>query len=178
MNLEQLADEDVWPLVLLGLRLLVAALLYLFLLAAFRTLRAELRTAPQRTLRRTAPVPEARAAYREPIPTPGPSGEASAWLEVVACAGDDRLVGRRFPVEGATVIGRDPRASIVLADRRVSARHARLAPRDGEWWIEDLGSTNGTAIDARPVHGPARLDASSELRLGPVIARLRQGSRR
>ena len=56
-------------------------------------------------------------------------------------------------------IGRDPGADIVLSDPNVSSRHARLFVRDGKVIIRDLGSTNGTTINGRPLQRPMLLRA-------------------
>ena len=50
------------------------------------------------------------------------------------------------------LIGRAPECTLVLDDDYASGRHARLFPQDGEWFVEDLGSTNGTFLGARPAH--------------------------
>jgi hypothetical protein len=60
--------------------------------------------------------------------------------------------------DGVTVIGRDDEAGIRLVDRRVSRRHAELAGTGGRWSIRDLGSTNGTAVDGRPLAAGDRDD--------------------
>ena len=105
-------------------------------------------------------------------------------LEVVAYDGEesalaDALTGRSYALDGEPVlIGRGSGNTIVLPERHVSARHARLVPEDGAWWVEDLGSTNGTYVGRHRVSGRARLDPSMEVRFGPVVARLvRNGSR-
>lgn len=177
MTLEDLTNDDAWPLVLLGLRLLVAGLLYLFLLSAFRTLRAELKTAARPIPRRRrgalpAPTPDPRPI--PPLaPPPDPQAGTQAWIEITGYPADPARVGQRYPLVGPTLLGRDPRATIVLGDPHISARHARLVPRDGTWWIEDLGSTNGTAVNDRPVTEPVRVVSGAELRLGSVHARVR-----
>ncbi|MPZ97982.1 MAG: FHA domain-containing protein [Dehalococcoidia bacterium] len=150
----ELGLDDTWPLILLGLRIAIAAALYLFLLNAFRALRAELRNRP----------------------SAGAAGDAGPrfWLEVVRCEGEDALVGRVYPLDSVTLIGRDPTSTIVLPDARVSSHHARLVRRDGGWWIEDLGATNGTFVDERRVGGPEPLNGAREVRFGPVVARLRR----
>ncbi len=64
------------------------------------------------------------------------------------------------------VIGTSPSAGIVLTDRIVSRLHAELEPRpDGSWWMNDLGSRNGTFLEDIQVTG-ARLPATARIRMG------------
>ena len=186
--------EDNWPLVLLGLRIGVAIALYLFLLTAVRALRAEVRA--RTTPFRSQTVTVSRAAV--PAAAPGastPRSRVSAppvevvsrrghdRLEVIAYEGDGAsearaLTGRFYDLDGPVLIGRGAGNTIVLPERHVSARHARLVPQDDGWWVEDLGSTNGTYIGRHRVAGRERLDPSMEVRFGPVVTRLvRTGTR-
>ena len=163
--------DGAWPLVVLGLRVAVAAGLYLFLVAAFRALRAELRAG--------ASVPaESVPAAAPPVGTTGSEAPASngrgepAWLEILRCDGSAELTGRRYPLDEVTLVGRSVDNTVVLPDRRVSSRHARLETRNGDWWVEDLGSTNGTFVGPRRVDGARRVEPATELRFGPVVARV------
>jgi len=63
------------------------------------------------------------------------------------------LVVDRLPME----LGRSPEADLVLADDTVSRRHAVLQGERGAVEVEDLGSSNGTAINGNPMIGPLRL---------------------
>jgi pilus assembly protein CpaF len=65
----------------------------------------------------------------------------------------------------ALVIGRDEACDIALRESTVSRRHARLLFRDGTWIIQDLDSTNGTAVNGRDV-GRSQLRRGDHLRLG------------
>ncbi len=66
------------------------------------------------------------------------------------------------------IIGRDPASDLPLDDLTISAQHARLAYHHGQWWVEDLRSTNGTALNAEPVHTPLALADGDELRFGKL----------
>lgn len=46
-----------------------------------------------------------------------------------------------------TLLGRDPSCHLRIPDGSVSSRHARVYQSDGEWFVEDLGSTNGTTVN-------------------------------
>lgn len=68
---------------------------------------------------------------------------------------------RHFDVTEAAVIGRSSRHPIVIEDRRVSTDHAKVGfdAELGAYVLEDLGSTNGTALDGVPITAPERLGA-------------------
>ena len=72
---------------------------------------------------------------------------------------------RRLPGE-SLVLGRDQECDVVLPDGAVSRRHARLAWQDGQWWVHDLDSANGTMLDGAPVR-QAILDDGASLEVGP-----------
>jgi hypothetical protein len=63
------------------------------------------------------------------------------------------LNGQRWPVSGALVLGRETLCDIVISDRQVSRRHARLVPSGNIIFLEDLGSKNGTHHNGKPLHG-------------------------
>jgi hypothetical protein len=66
-------------------------------------------------------------------------------------------------------IGRDPASTCLLEDQTVSAHHARLFYRQGQWWVEDLRSTNGTYLNQEPVNTLLVLAHGDELRFGQVV---------
>ena len=67
------------------------------------------------------------------------------------------LRGERFPLREETLIGRDPSCGIVIPDRQVSRRHARVWMDAQGVWLEDLASKNGTHVNGRRVTAPVRL---------------------
>jgi hypothetical protein len=128
-------------IVLFAGKLLLLALLYLFLFAAVRT-GVGMVTGNGR---------------------PGPGG-----LELAITDGPKELRGTRLPIAGPIVIGRSPGADIVIADDFISARHARVTPAPGGAVLEDLGSTNGTVLDGRRISGMVPISAGSVIELGTV----------
>lgn len=82
----------------------------------------------------------------------------------VNCAGS-AAQERRFDQE-EVVIGRSPRAHLLLPDPALSREHARLARREGAWFVEDLGSRNGTTHNGQRIDRPHRLHAGDHLGLG------------
>ncbi len=72
---------------------------------------------------------------------------------------------------GEYIIGRYPTNDIVIPDPYVSRRHARIFYRDGEWYIEDLDSTNGTIVGNEDIKGKGavKLDDGMEIVVGLTI---------
>ncbi len=79
-------------------------------------------------------------------------------------------VSWEFP-PGEYVLGRNPTCDVVLLDSTVSRLHARIYFSDGEWFIEDLGSTNGTLVDGVEIKGkgPVRLKDGSRITVGKSV---------
>lgn len=130
------------------LRLLFLAGLYVFLWLVVRALLRDL-----------------RAAAREPVAELG-------RLVVVATPSGDPAPGLAFRLEAVTTLGRDVNNSIVLEDDFVSASHAALTFRGRAWYVEDLGSTNGTYVNGARVDELSPLAFGDELQVGQVRLRL------
>jgi len=78
-----------------------------------------------------------------------------------------RRFTRRF------VIGRDIGCGLQLDDPLISRQHVALEPRDGIWWIEDLGSRNGTLVDGERIESAVPLPSACDVQLadrGPLLA--------
>jgi pSer/pThr/pTyr-binding forkhead associated (FHA) protein len=71
-------------------------------------------------------------------------------------------------------IGRADDATLVLSDDYASTRHARLFPQDGQWLVEDLGSTNGTYLDRQKVTQPTPVPIGVPIRIGKTVLELRR----
>lgn len=71
-----------------------------------------------------------------------------------------------FLLNGRCLIGRAPTCHLVIEDARVSAEHAVIAYRDGQWWVRDLSSTNGTFVDERSLEQEVNLVKGSTFALG------------
>jgi pSer/pThr/pTyr-binding forkhead associated (FHA) protein len=87
----------------------------------------------------------------------------------VAEPGGTRTVSAPLPV----IIGRAPSATLVLSDVQVSRMHARIDVWDGELGVRDLGSRNGTWLNARPIDEPEPLAAGDQLELGETRIEVR-----
>ena len=143
------------------------ALLWLFVLAAMRVIRTDLRTsgAP-----RIAVPPPVRRRGRGGTSATRPPAGAPTHLMVT----EGGLTGTRIGLTGAPVlIGRANDSTLVLEDDYASTRHARISLQDGVWVVEDLGSTNGTYLGQRKIDGPVQLDVGVPLRIGKTVLELR-----
>lgn len=69
-------------------------------------------------------------------------------------------------------IGREQTSTLPLMDETVSGRHARLAYRHNQWWVEDLKSTNGTFLNEEPVNTMIVLVSGDEIRVGQTVMRV------
>jgi hypothetical protein len=84
------------------------------------------------------------------------------------------LAGTRITLAEAPItIGRAEDSTLVITDDYASARHARLVPRAGQWYIEDLGSTNGTYLDRAKVSAPTPVPLGVPIRIGRTSFELR-----
>ena len=129
-------------------RLLFLGLLYLFLFRIARALVGDL-----------------RAAAREP-------GAELGRLVVLASPGGEPPEGTSLSLDAIATIGRDVNNAIVVDDQFVSAEHAILTFRGRAWYVEDLGSTNGTYVNGAPVEGVVPLGFGDVVQVGQVRLRL------
>lgn len=83
------------------------------------------------------------------------------------------LVGGRpshaFPLRGEVHLGRDKENAIVVADQKVSRRHATMTPIDNTFILTDQGSANGTYLNGVQIGQPTRLKHHDRLTLGDTI---------
>lgn len=75
--------------------------------------------------------------------------------------------------EQAILIGRADDSTLVLADDYASERHARFIKRADDWYLEDLGSTNGTYLDRTRVTTATRVPPFTQVRIGKTVIELR-----
>lgn len=156
-------------LTILLIRLAVLALLWLFVFAALRTIRLDV-FGPRVSKQSRAAAPAAKAAAPK-APKPSPKGKLPRQLVVTAGS----LQGQSLDLDDAPVtIGRAPESTLVLTDDYASSHHARLIPQDGQWLIEDLGSTNGTYLDKTKVTRPTPVPPGAKVRIGKTVLELRR----
>ncbi|HKB40297.1 MAG TPA: SpoIIE family protein phosphatase [Gemmataceae bacterium] len=83
--------------------------------------------------------------------------------------------GRTFSLDPRrSLIGRRPDSTIFLESLAVSREHAQLSCQDGAYFIEDLGSSNGTWVNGKKIAGRVALGEKDSLQIGPYVLALRQ----
>ncbi len=177
-------------IVLLVLKIGILVLLYLFIWVVVKTAVRSVRggggavaqaAAPDVALPagdRLAPVftPAEREQRREEREVErtiaGEKMDFSAHINPRLIVEDSPIVpaGVVFPLEGWITVGRAATSDIVLDEQFVSSTHARLVPRGQFYYVEDLGSTNGTYVNEKPVT-EAQLRLDSRVRIGETTFR-------
>jgi pSer/pThr/pTyr-binding forkhead associated (FHA) protein len=145
------------------------ALLWVFVLLAVRTIRADLGGRPQKAPTggppTVAPAPKAPKAAK-------PVRRKGLAHQLVVTEGS--LQGTTVTLAGAPItLGRAHDSTLVLTDDYASNRHARLYPTGDTWTLEDLGSTNGTYLGAAKVSRPTAVPLGTEIRIGKTVMELR-----
>lgn len=87
--------------------------------------------------------------------------------------GPKELRGVSIVVRGPVIVGRNPGADIVVAAGYVSGRHARFSLMGQNLFVEDLGSTNGTAVNKQTITEPTALKSNDVVNVGDVAIRVR-----
>jgi hypothetical protein len=128
-------------------RILFLVLLYLFLFAVVRVLLRDLRAASR-----------PRSELGRLVVIESPEGEPAA--------------GSELALDAVSTLGRDVNNSIVVDDPFASGQHASLTFRGRSWYVEDLGSTNGTYLNGIPIDQPAPVGFGDEIQVGAVRFRL------
>lgn len=91
----------------------------------------------------------------------------SLGLEIVQPGENSNLKkGGVIPIHGVLTIGRKENNLLILSDQYVSGHHARIYLKNNQYYLEDLGSTNGTLFNGRRVEEKEILNAGDEIRIG------------
>jgi len=76
------------------------------------------------------------------------------------------MLGENYPLRPLTMLGRSPTNHIVIADSFASSEHAQVILRNGQWWLEDRHSRNGTTLNELPISGPIILTDGDIIGIG------------
>ena len=148
--------------VLTVLKFCFLALLYLFLYRVVRLTLRELR-APA-----LAAEPAGAPTVAPPRRERGPEPRAAMRLRILEPASRR---GETHTIDREVTVGRGGGCALVLSDDTyVSQLHARLFPQNGEGYVEDLGSTNGTYVNGKQIKGVTRLKRGDQVQFGQTVA--------
>lgn len=169
------------------MKIMLLAGLYLFFIRVLWSVYNELRdprTAASRTAEAASAQPRgmpamagahatlaAGPAMTSPAaaaPAPAPSLSTMVIGQVVVLEPREQA-GMTWPVEGELTLGRSPNNSIQLNDTYVSGHHARFFAHNGDFFVEDLGSRNGTLLNERPLPDAHRLVVGDRIAVGVTV---------
>jgi pSer/pThr/pTyr-binding forkhead associated (FHA) protein len=148
------------------LKLCLLALLYLFFFRVLRAVWAEIRgpkLAVASSRQAAAPAPSAKAVRK---------AERKALPVQLAIVEPAALKGRTYPLAEELTVGRAAGCQVTIDDTYASQIHARVFSRDGQLFVEDLGSTNGTFLNRQKVHGPQAFRRGDRLQVGNTVLEL------
>jgi pSer/pThr/pTyr-binding forkhead associated (FHA) protein len=158
-------------IVLTILKLAFLALLYLFVYRVAKAVVIDLRAHRTVTTPAAATGLAALASASAPAPAPVRRKGKSPGQIVVLDAKGKKV--RTIKLLGTVQIGRADACHVKLPDTYASQFHARIFPQDGSWFVEDLGSTNGTFLNQRKVAAPSEVRAGDRVRIGTTILELK-----
>lgn len=168
-------------LTLTVMRLGFLAVLWLFVIVAVQVIRSDLfgTRVTQRGSRRNADARPPGGAARQSAAPPAQrqqSGRQRRGAPTKLVVSEGILTGTTVALQGQTItLGRAHDSTIVLDDDYASSRHARIYPdRDGQWIVEDLGSTNGTYLDRTRLTTPTPIPPGAPIRIGKTVIELRK----
>jgi pSer/pThr/pTyr-binding forkhead associated (FHA) protein len=151
---------------LLIVKIAFLVVLYLFVARAVRAVLLDV-YGP----RADRPAGRKRQKQRQPAP-PKPARSARKMPKELMV---NDLDGRRsVPLRDSVTIGRAASCDLVVSDNYVSNVHARIYAKDGTYWLEDLGSTNGTYVNRGKVSVPVAIGPGDEVKVGKASLELRR----
>jgi pSer/pThr/pTyr-binding forkhead associated (FHA) protein len=158
------------------IKLAFLAVLWLFVIAAVGVVRTDLfdQPASPRAQRRAARQQSRHNQPTGPVRQPRPTRHGRGTPKTLLVTGGN-LAGTTITLGDQQItVGRAADATLVLTDDYASTRHARLYPQNGEWIVEDLGSTNGTYLDRQKVTQPMPVPLGVPVRIGKTVLELRK----
>ncbi len=148
------------------IKVLFLALLWLFIMSAVSVIRSDL-------FGRTVPTGEndERRALEEPKP-PAKRRKNKGDPRLLSITGGSQAGQSAELAPGMVMIGRGADCAVILDDDYVSTRHARVVAHDGGYYVEDLGSTNGTYVNGQRITAPTTITLADTVRIGKTVLRL------
>jgi pSer/pThr/pTyr-binding forkhead associated (FHA) protein len=154
------------------IRVAFLAVLWLFVIAAIGVVRTDLFGTTTAKMRRNRNQPPPPQQPRMTPPKPAKAGRGTPRFLLVT---EGALAGRSIDLTDQQItMGRANDATLVINDDYASTHHARIFPQDGQWVVEDLGSTNGTYLDRQKVTRPTPVPVGVPIRIGKTVLELRR----
>jgi pSer/pThr/pTyr-binding forkhead associated (FHA) protein len=100
------------------------------------------------------------------------AAKAAAGQPALVVVAPEEHAGRRYDLADELTMGRAAGCRITLDDTYVSQLHARVFVRESSFYVEDLGSTNGTYLNRKKVAGPLLLKAGDQVQVGSTVLEL------
>lgn len=148
------------------LKVLFLALLWLFILSAVSVIRSDLFGRP---------VPNPESGRRQELEQPKPPKKrrkAKGSPRVLAISAGAQAGQLASLSDGVVMIGRGADCQLILDDDYVSTRHARVVATADGYYIEDLGSTNGTYVNGQRITAPTTITLADGVRIGKTPMKL------
>ncbi len=157
-------------LTLLLIRFAYLAILWIFVLGAISVIRSDMFGA--RVESATTPSRRERRSQDKAARKPGKPPRGTPTQVVVV---DGPSSGFAVPLDqGPILVGRGSDAAIRLDDDYVSTRHARIGSSEGTFYVEDLGSTNGTYIGSQRLTQATAIQLGTQVRVGKTTLELKK----
>ncbi len=156
-------------LTLFLVRIAYLAILWIFVLSAISVIRSDMFGA--RVPSPAAPGKQPKAKKAKAAKAVGPRRGQPTKVEVMQGVNTGIVADL---AQAPILIGRGNDAAIRLDDDYVSTRHARIVQSAGQWYVEDLGSTNGTYLGSQRLTQPVPVGLGSQIRIGKTIIELRK----
>jgi hypothetical protein len=144
-------------IVYVTLRYVFLGLLYLVVFLVARLVYRELRPAPAR---QPAAPPRRERMGRKP--------------SLVALDERGRKTRLDAFVEDQVILGRGPECGVELKDEFASNLHAKIYQAGGRYYVEDMGSTNGTYVNSRRINNPTELRNGDSIKIGRTVIEFRR----
>ena len=142
-------------IVFIVIRYFFLALLYVFLILVIRAIYRDIRSPAQ---------PASNRASRR-------KKKVRPQLVVLAA---NRNLGAKYNLADHVLIGRSPESDVVLDDTYASEQHARIFRNEDSFFVEDLGSTNGTYVNGRKISYPLELRPEDRIKIGKTVFEFRR----
>jgi len=144
-----------------GLEVLVVVLIWLFFFRVIRAVWVEVR--PPKIRPAGPDLDSAGQVHSE-----GPRRQRGSRLQLKVVEPQERR-GQSFELADEVTLGRAAGCGVRVEDAYTSSLHARLYRRNGSLWVEDLGSTNGTWVNAERIGSPMKLGKGDLLQVGGTV---------